>query len=271
MAPKFHGLLTKYISYQRGPVTILCGDMRELLWYFLPGSIELVASDPAYETISGGSNGNGKHRRPSGMLAANNGKGGFEHNDVQPEEYAAQLYHVLRDPAHLYWFMNNLGEERTLAAFGAAGFKRHKTLYWAKTHEKSQKPDPNPNRWYMNVVEEILFFRKGTAFAISDPSMLEIFYDPAPRGAARLHPTEKPVSLMRKLIKNSSQPDDVVLDPFCGSGSTLEAAVSTGRQAIGIDIDANYCTIAAKRLDRFLDGCDSRLLSGRQLSFSTGL
>ena len=63
------------------------------------------------------------------------------------------------------------------------------------------------------------------------------------------HPTEKPVDLLRVLIESSSTFGETVLDPFAGSGSTLEAARLEGRKAVGIELDERYCEAAAKRLD----------------------
>ncbi|HKV40913.1 MAG TPA: site-specific DNA-methyltransferase [Blastocatellia bacterium] len=61
------------------------------------------------------------------------------------------------------------------------------------------------------------------------------------------HPTQKPVSALEPLIRAFSDKGDMVLDPFCGSGSTLVAAKALGRRFTGIDLVEEYCRIAAKR------------------------
>ena len=66
----------------------------------------------------------------------------------------------------------------------------------------------------------------------------------------RLHPNEKPLSLVGLFVSLTTQAGDLVLDPFCGSGVTLEAAKIAGRRAIGIEIEERYCEIAAKRLSQ---------------------
>lgn len=70
------------------------------------------------------------------------------------------------------------------------------------------------------------------------------------------HPAPFPIELPRRCVKLFSYVDDVVLDPFCGSGTTLIAAVSNQRRGIGIDVDKKYCELARKRI---LDNTASQL------------
>jgi len=64
----------------------------------------------------------------------------------------------------------------------------------------------------------------------------------------KLHPTQKPLCVLTPLIQSSSLPGDLVLDPFCGSGSTLLAAREQRRRFIGIELDPRYYAIANERL-----------------------
>jgi site-specific DNA-methyltransferase (adenine-specific) len=67
-------------------------------------------------------------------------------------------------------------------------------------------------------------------------------------GQTRIHPTQKPVELMRYLVRTHTNPGDVVLDQCCGSGSTLVAARIEGRRFIGCDSEEKYVAMARKRL-----------------------
>ena len=61
------------------------------------------------------------------------------------------------------------------------------------------------------------------------------------------YPTQKPVNLYKRIIEVSSNPGDIVLDPFCGSGTTLVAAEQLGRRWIGIDSSKGACELARRR------------------------
>jgi DNA modification methylase len=68
---------------------------------------------------------------------------------------------------------------------------------------------------------------------------------------SELHPTMKPVKLVRDLIATSSRPDQIVLDPFMGSGTTLIAAEQTGRQCYGLELAPAFCDVIVQRWEEF--------------------
>jgi DNA modification methylase len=78
------------------------------------------------------------------------------------------------------------------------------------------------------------------------PNAQAASYEPPP--AANTHPTVKPLALMRWLVRLVIPPDGLVLDPFCGSGSTGCAAVLEGRRFLGIELDPGYAEIARARI-----------------------
>jgi site-specific DNA-methyltransferase (adenine-specific) len=69
------------------------------------------------------------------------------------------------------------------------------------------------------------------------------------QGEGGLHPTQKPVRLMQALIELTTKPDQIVLDPFAGSGSTLVAARNLGRRFIGFELEQKYTDICQSRLE----------------------
>ena len=71
------------------------------------------------------------------------------------------------------------------------------------------------------------------------------------RGEGVGHPTQKPLKLCVKLIYASSNEDDIVLDPFCGSGTTLVAAKALGRKFIGVDVKSKYCKLSRARVGQY--------------------
>lgn len=80
----------------------------------------------------------------------------------------------------------------------------------------------------------------------------DVWRDPSPgmsfNAHLRKHPNEKPIGVMSRLIDACTNPGEMVIDPFMGSGTTLRAAKDLGRRAIGIEIEENYCKVAVDRL-----------------------
>lgn len=166
----------------------------------------------------------------------------FKHNDIEFSEWLPELYRTLKDDSHCYIMINgrNLKELQIVAE--KVGFKYLNLLVWDKQTQ-------TPNRWYMNAVEFILMLRKGKAVPINDMGSKNVIRVPNIKKGTKQHPTEKPVELMEILINNSSQENDIVLDPFMGIGSTGIASIKNNRNFIGCEIDENYFTIAQDRIN----------------------
>ena len=82
-----------------------------------------------------------------------------------------------------------------------------------------------------------------------------VFSMAAPDNSTRDHITQKPIEVMR-WVMSVVPSGGLVVDPFMGSGTTLRAALDTGRRAIGIEIEERYCEIAARRLDQLTLGLE---------------
>lgn len=111
---------------------------------------------------------------------------------------------------------------------------------------KSRKESANPSgRYPSNIIGEVL------------PEHQKYFYAPRAtrkeRGEYNDHPTPKPVSLMSYLVKIYCPPGKIVLDPFCGSGTTGIGALREARKFVGIDLSEHYIDISHKRIKEMLD------------------
>ena len=123
-----------------------------------------------------------------------------------------------------------------------AGFKYAQLLIWIKNHAVMGRMDYLPQHeliaygWYGTHI-----FRKA-----KDKS---IIFCPKPNKSI-LHPTMKPISLLRRLILNSTEINNYVYDPFGGSGSTLIACHQTHRRCLMIELDPEYCQVIIKRWEK---------------------
>jgi site-specific DNA-methyltransferase (adenine-specific) len=213
-------------------------------------SIDLIVTDPPYKIVQGGcSNKAVTINACGGILNKHDGdntelvkKGKiFNHNEIQFNEWLPEIYRVLKDNSHCYIMINgrNLAELQMEAE--KVGFRFHNIIAW-------DKGNATPNKWYMQRLEFILFMFKGEAKNINNMGTTTLLQVPNIKRGTKLHPTEKPVDLMKILIENSSKKNDIVLEPFAGCGSTLLACKETGRNFIGFELDKHYHSIAEKRL-----------------------
>lgn len=218
------------------------GDAVALLRSLPDSCVDLVLTDPPYRVISGGDKPAPGYGWRQSVLAANDGKI-FKHNDVKFSDYVGELYRVLKAGSHCYIMVNNLNLRELLNVAADAGFGFHNLLRWDKN-------TVNANRWYMKDCEYICFFYKKPAKAITNAGSKQGFACKTLRGGTKVHPTEKPVELMRHYIENSSKPGDIVLDPFAGSGSTAVAAKLSGRRFITCELDPHYYLTTLGRLTK---------------------
>lgn len=115
------------------------------------------------------------------------------------------------------------------------------------TKDEFGTKDANPNgRYPSNIIGEVL------------PEHQKYFYAPRAtrkeKGEYNDHPTVKPVDLMSYLIKIYSTENSIILDPFCGSGTTGVASIINNREFVGIDISEHYVNIAKKRCEDMMTG-----------------
>ena len=203
--------------YEDDAVTIYHGDCREILPKLEPNSVGLIATDP-----------------PFGI-----GKAAWDHDVMDLLKSASEgCARVLSEDGICFWFCSISLLPQTIEAVG--GWLPYR---WMFMWHASNRMQPGP----------IGFMKFSPALVLGSGkvhrNMADVCSVPNPsRGPlAGEHPTMKPLPLMAKIIDKASAPDQIVLDPFMGSGTTLRAAKDLNRSAIGIELEERYCEIAAER------------------------
>lgn len=210
-------------------------------------SIDLIVTDPPYKLnkTTGSMTSSSKTESWQGMLKAGDKSANIE-NNILFSEWLPKAYQVLKKNAHMYVFVNDKNVQEMLNEAERAGFHLHNILVWHKNNK-------TPNRWYMKDCEFILFFRKGKSFPINNLGDSQYIKCDNINGKDKLHPTQKPVEILQKLVANSTNDNTgaVILDPFMGSGSTGEAVLKVGgnRGFIGIELDERFFNVAKDRIE----------------------
>lgn len=198
-------------------------------------SVDLIITDPAYESME-------KHRKRGTTTRLKHSKASsndwFEiFPNARFAELFEQLYRVLRKNRHFYFFCDAETMFVAKPIAEAAGFRFWKPLVWDKKHMGT-------GYHYRARYEFILFFEKGKR-KLNSCSICDVIE------RVKIHhgyPTEKPVEVSEVLVLQSTQPDELVIDPFCGSGSVGVAAMRLGRRFQGSDICAEALEITRNRL-----------------------
>ena len=222
---------------------LINGDAIEFMKTLENESVDLIVTDPPYKVTSRGNAGSS-----GGMMQTKLSMQGkiFKHNDIKPIEYIPEFYRLLKDGSHCYIMTNHINLQEMLNTATECGFHFIKSLIWNKGNKIM-------GQFYMSQFEYILFFRKGKGKKINKCGTADILNVPNKKTKGKdgknIHDTEKPVELMKILIKNSSQEGELVLDPFIGVGAVGIACKELNRDYIGIELDENYYNIACNRIN----------------------
>lgn len=219
---------------------LFCDDCLKIIKQMEDNSISCVITDPPYKIVSGGCTnkavtytGTKNNELKNGTL--------FNKNNIKFEDWLPLLYDKVKDGAHIYIMCNDRNMRDLLNVAYDSKFKLLNILTWKKTKH-------NPNRYYLKNSEFIVMLRKGKAVNINNMGTFQVLE--IPNVEKKLHPSEKPVELMKILVANSSNDGDTILDPFMGAGSVGIACSEIGnRNFIGIEIDEKYFKIAKERIE----------------------
>lgn len=156
---------------------------------------------------------------------------------------AAQMARVSRHRAVVFCQAEAVQAWRE--AFDAAGMPYRRTLVWVK-------PDAMPSlhgRWPGQAFESIVLAQHSSSSPCPcGGGARSYFVNKSSGGVKNPHPTMKPIDLMRAIVEDFTNPGDLVLDPYTGSGTTGIACNQLGRHFVGWERDANYHAIATRRL-----------------------
>jgi len=204
--------------------TILNGDCLALLSQLSALSVNFVLTDPPYLV---------SYRPRDGRTVKNDSDAAW----LKPAY--AEMYRVLERHAYCFSFYGWPHADRFMEAFRVAGFRPVGHFSFPKRYASSTG--------HVRCQHETAYLlAKGNPSRPGNPLRDVI---PWHYTGNRLHPTQKPVSVLRPIIETYSAPGGTVLDPFAGSGSSLLAAKLLGRKYLGVELDANYHAIASRRLE----------------------
>lgn len=219
------------------------GDCLDIMPLIPDNSVDCFVSDVPYKLVQGGVT--GKLSAKITGVALNfenkntkNGNGNFNHNEIKFSEWLPNVFRILKDKSHCYIMVNDRNLQELLNEATKCKFKLLNVLVWNKNNAM-------PNHWYMKNAEFIIMLRKGGAKYINNQGEKQIIQIDNVR--KKQHPTEKPTDLMKILIGNSTNENDVVLDSFMGTGATCLAAKELNRKYIGIEKEPKYYEIACRR------------------------
>lgn len=230
--------------FQLGDHLLGCGDARDKTFVdILLGKtkVSLVLSDPPYAAAAVESKKWLSQGKAHKVIANDHEQSDGDYRHFTYQWLETVKPHLARKNA-LYIFNSDKMLFALRDGMQDAGYKFAQLLVWIKNHAVVGRMD------YLPQHELIAYGWYGThAFQKAKDKSVLVYPKPS---KSSLHPTMKPVGLLRRLILNSSKISDVVYDPFLGSGSTLLACEQTKRICVGIELDPQYCQVIMDRFEK---------------------
>lgn len=225
---------------------IYCKDSWEALQQIKNSSIDLVLTDPPY-TIS----------KKTGFQGVVNGVerfavsmefGGWDNEMIDLQLMCKHFYKKLRQGGTCIVFYDIWKIESLKKAMEMAGFKIIRLVVWEKTNPVPLNSQVN---YLTNAREVAVLGVKGSQPTFNSQYDKGVYKYPIEHSKDRIHPTQKPLKLMKDLIKKHSQAEDIVLDAFSGSGTTALACLQTNRKFICFEKDTHYYRESVKRIQSY--------------------
>jgi site-specific DNA-methyltransferase (adenine-specific) len=223
--------------YREGLVTLYHGDCRDVLPQL--DDVTAIVSDPPY-----GVDNDTNYSQRSISRKGGRGRGGPRGGLTRSTDFGPTIVGDADpfDPAHL------LGYPRVVL-FGANHYSDKLPaspcwLVWDKLDGLTSRREVGFND---QADTELIWTNKRAPARLFSHRWMGML-KASERGVRRVHPTQKPVDLMRWVLLATTTDADVIADPYAGSGSTLLAARDLGRRVIGIEVEERYCEVTASRL-----------------------
>jgi site-specific DNA-methyltransferase (adenine-specific) len=203
--------------------SVIHGDCISVMRGMESASVDFILTDPPYLV---------RYRSRTGQTVRN------DDNARWLEPAFAEMYRVLKPGSLCLSFYGWNHADKFFAAWRGAGFRIVGHVVFRKRYASAAG-------FVQYRHESAYLLAKGNAILPKNPPADVVDWEYT---GNRLHPTQKPVSVLKPFIAAFCQPGGVVLDPFCGSGSTLVAARELGRDYLGIELDARYVETARMRM-----------------------
>ena len=175
-------------------------------------------------------------------------------DELTPAAYlellTASLGHAYRwsdEKAALYCWFASARIRQVIEALATTGWEERNLIVWVKNIGAGALFAQYKHRYE----PQFYAFKKGHAPRWHGPTNESTVWEHDKPARNELHPTMKPVPLIERAISNSTEPGQLVVDPFLGSGTAIIAAERTGRRCYGFDLDARYCDVILTRWESF--------------------